>query len=45
MLDGSGVRCPSFDTYVDVLVRYVREVQAARKEREEAETHDPFDTN
>ncbi len=42
LLDGSGVRCPSFDTYVDVLVRYVREVQAARKEKED-EAHDPFD--
>ena len=42
LLDGR-VRCPSFDTYVDNLVRYVREVQAQRRQRLEEEAADPFD--
>jgi hypothetical protein len=37
------VRCPSFDTYVDNLVRYVREVQAQKRQRLEEEAADPFD--
>ncbi len=43
LLDGTGIRCPSFDTYVDVLVRYVREVQAAKRAKLEEEVFDPFD--
>jgi thioester reductase-like protein len=42
LLDGN-VRCPPFDTYVDNLVRYVREVQAQRRQRLEDEAADPFD--
>jgi thioester reductase-like protein len=43
LLQESGTRCPPFDTYVANLVRYVREVQAAKKQRLEDETVDPFD--
>jgi len=43
LLDGTGVRCPPFDTYVDHLVRYVREVQAQKRQRVEDEATDPFD--
>jgi thioester reductase-like protein len=43
LLDGSGVRCPPFDVYVDNLVRYVREVQAAKRQQIEEESADPFD--
>jgi thioester reductase-like protein len=37
------VRCPPFDAYVDHLVRYVREVQAQRRQRLEEEAPDPFE--
>ena len=37
------VRCPHFDAYVDNLVRYVREVHAARRQKLEDEVFDPFD--
>jgi thioester reductase-like protein len=43
LLDGTGVRCPSFDVYVDPLVRFVREVHAARRRKLEDEVFDPFD--
>jgi thioester reductase-like protein len=43
LLDGTGVRCPPFDSYVDHLVRFVREVQAQKRQRLEDETADPFD--
>jgi len=45
LLDGDpwNVRCPPFDAYVGNLVRYVREVQALRKQQKEDETLDPFD--
>jgi thioester reductase-like protein len=43
LLSECGVRCPPFDDYVDHLVRYVREVQAARRQRLEEETPDPFE--
>jgi hypothetical protein len=42
LLDG-GPRCPPFDSYVDTLVRYVREVQAQKRQRIEEEAADPFD--
>jgi hypothetical protein len=42
-LDAAGVRCPPFDAYVDNLVRYVREVQAQKRQRLEEEASDPFD--
>jgi thioester reductase-like protein len=42
--DGSGVRCPPFDHYVDNLVRYVREVHAKKQqERDEEAAADPLD--
>src|SRR5262249_10371708 len=31
LLRGTGIECPTFDTYVDRLVRYVRDVHAARR--------------
>jgi thioester reductase-like protein len=40
---GAEVRCPPFDRYVDNLVRYVREVQAQKRQRLEEEAFDPFD--
>ncbi|MSP59101.1 MAG: NAD-dependent epimerase/dehydratase family protein [Myxococcales bacterium] len=43
LLDGTGVRCPPLDRYVDALVRYVRQVHAARRQKLEDETFDPFD--
>jgi thioester reductase-like protein len=42
-LDGTGVRCPPFDSYVENLVRYVREVHEARRRKLEEEVFDPFD--
>ena len=42
LLEGTRIRCPSFDRYVDVLVRYVRETHSARKQRREDEIFDPF---
>ena len=38
------VRCPPFDSYVDNLVRYVRDVQARKKQARDDESADPFDT-
>jgi thioester reductase-like protein len=43
LLDGTGVRCPPLDAYVDNLVRYVREVQEARRQKLEEEVFDPFE--
>jgi thioester reductase-like protein len=43
LLEGSGVRCPPFDSYVDHLVKFVREVQAQKRQRLEDESGDPFD--
>lgn len=43
LLDGSGVRCPPFDSYVDCLVRYVREVHESRQQQHEEEQPDPFE--
>jgi thioester reductase-like protein len=37
------VRCPPFDTYADNLVRYVREVQAKKKQERDEEAADPLD--
>jgi thioester reductase-like protein len=37
------VRCPPFDSYVDPLVRYVREVQARKKQARDDEAVDPLD--
>jgi hypothetical protein len=39
----SNLRCPPFDSYVGNLVRYVREVQAAKRQQLEEEAIDPFD--
>ena len=40
LLEGTGVRCPAFDGYVDNLVHYVRAVHAAKRQKleEEAKT-------
>jgi thioester reductase-like protein len=43
LLAESGVHCPPFDDYVENLVRYVREVQAQKRQRLEEEAVDPFD--
>jgi len=43
LLDGTGLRCPPFDGYVEHLVRYVREVHDARRRKLEEEVFDPFD--
>ncbi len=43
LLADRGIFCPPFDGYVDRLVRYVREVHAARRQKIEDEVFDPFD--
>jgi hypothetical protein len=44
LLEGTRIRCPPFDSYVDSLVRYVRTVQAQKKRVQIAEDEaDPFD--
>lgn len=43
LLDGTGIACPPFDGYVDNLIRYVREVHAARRQKLEDEVFDPFE--
>jgi thioester reductase-like protein len=43
LLEGTGVRCPPFDRYVDQLIRYVKDVHAARRQKLEDETFDPFE--
>jgi thioester reductase-like protein len=40
---GGNVRCPPFDSYVDQLIRYVKDVHAARRQKLEEETFDPFE--
>jgi thioester reductase-like protein len=48
LLEGEGIRCPPFESYVGNLVRYVKEARAARKkggagiEAIEDETFDPL---
>lgn len=37
LLEGSGIHCPPFESYVDTLVRYVRDQQAARRARKTEE--------
>jgi thioester reductase-like protein len=43
LLKGTGIECPPFDSYVDNLIRYVREVHAARRKKIEDEVFDPFE--
>jgi thioester reductase-like protein len=43
LLEGTGIHCPPFDSYVDNLIRYVREVHAARRQKLEDEVFDPFE--
>jgi thioester reductase-like protein len=43
LLAGAGIECPTFDSYVDALVRFVREVHEARRAKLEDEVFDPFD--
>jgi thioester reductase-like protein len=43
LLAGTGIACPPFDRYAEVLVHYVREVHAARRQKLEDESSDPFD--
>jgi thioester reductase-like protein len=43
LLRGTGIDCPPFDAYADNLVRYVREVHAARRQKLEDEVFDPFE--
>ena len=43
LLDEAGIRCPPFDSYVETLVRYVKEVHSARRKTLEEESFDPFD--
>lgn len=42
LLAGTGLTCPPLDSYVDNLVRYVREVHAARRQKLEDDAWDPF---
>lgn len=42
-LRGTDVWCPAFETYVDNLVRYVKDVRAARRRRLDDEVTDPLD--
>lgn len=37
LLEGTGIECPSFDTYVGTMVQYVREQQAVRRARQAEE--------
>ncbi|HET6613777.1 MAG TPA: SDR family oxidoreductase [Kofleriaceae bacterium] len=44
LLEGTGLSCPPFDSYVENLVRYVQEVRTARRARPESEeSTDPLD--
>lgn len=43
ILASHGVSCPPFDTYAEALVRYVRDVHAARRQKLEDEVFDPFE--
>jgi len=42
-LAGTGISCPPFDGYAEHLVRYVKDVHAARRRKLEDEVFDPFD--
>lgn len=37
LLEAKGIRCPPFESYVDVMVRYVEERQAARRTKRPSE--------
>ncbi|MBI4510747.1 MAG: SDR family oxidoreductase [Deltaproteobacteria bacterium] len=43
LLRGTSIDCPPLDSYVDNLIRYVREVHAARRRKLEDEVFDPFE--
>lgn len=43
LLDGTGIRCPEFEDYVDNLIRYVKAVKADRRRAEDEVTPDPLD--
>jgi hypothetical protein len=43
LLHGTGIECPPFDSYVDNLIRYVKDVHAARRQKLEDEVFDPFE--
>jgi len=43
LLEATGVRCPTFDTYAERLVTFVRGVHAASRQKLEDEVFDPFD--
>jgi thioester reductase-like protein len=44
LLRGSGIECPSFDSYAPQLLSYIKSVREARaREVEELEVFDPFD--
>jgi thioester reductase-like protein len=43
LLHGTGIECPPFDSYVEHVVRYVRDVHAARRKQIEDEVFDPFE--
>ncbi len=43
LLAADGVFCPPFESYVEHLVRYVREVHEARRQKLDDEVFDPFD--
>jgi thioester reductase-like protein len=43
LLRGTDIWCPPFESYVDNLIRFVRDVHAAQKAALEEEVFDPFD--
>ncbi|MGQ0506103.1 MAG: SDR family oxidoreductase [Myxococcaceae bacterium] len=43
LLDGTGIRCPPLNTYLDKLVAYVREYYRKRREEDPADVDDPLD--
>jgi nucleoside-diphosphate-sugar epimerase len=43
LLDGTGVRCPPLNTYLDKLIDYALETWKARKDKEADEVDDPLD--
>ena len=42
LLDPTGIRCPPLDRYMELLVRFVREAQDARRRRPTEEIADPL---
>jgi thioester reductase-like protein len=42
ILNGSEIRCPPFESYVDRLVEYVQERLREKRAKSEAEVHDPL---